>query len=151
MKKQTLIQIFCTKIGWLAITCILAIIFGILTNFIDSEWPYYAMIISFLYPAGLGLVMMAYAWIINPIRERKESKRLAAEEANKKLLVEADSPVDYMIMNPGTTPVEIKPLVSPGVSVTENVEKKIPIKNPVVKKAPLKKPQIKKTTPKKKK
>jgi hypothetical protein len=59
-------QIFCTKIGWLFIFLFLSLVFGILSNWID--WCEYAMFISLIYPVGLSLVMIVYAWIINPIK-----------------------------------------------------------------------------------
>ena len=76
MKDKTrhwLLQIFATKIGWLAITLLLAIVFGILGNYYD--WAAIAMYICFLYPVGLTLVMIVYAWIINPLRDYKERKK----------------------------------------------------------------------------
>lgn len=72
--RQALAQIFLTKIGWLLLTLFLAIVFGVLANYID--WCEYAMYICFLYPVGLTLVMMVYGWIINPIRIYKEQKRI---------------------------------------------------------------------------
>lgn len=71
--KNIFLQIFATKIGWLAISMFLFIFFGILANYHD--WAIIAMKISLIYPLGLALVMMIYAWIVNPIRDYKESKK----------------------------------------------------------------------------
>ena len=71
--RKVLVQIFCTKVGWLGFSLLMAIIFGLLSNFFD--WCETAMYISFIYPVGLLLVMMAYAWVINPIREYKKNKK----------------------------------------------------------------------------
>lgn len=70
--RQILTQIFCTKVGWLGITLLCAIVFGLLSSVID--WCEIAMYISFIYPVVLLLIMMVYAWIINPIREYKKNK-----------------------------------------------------------------------------
>ena len=59
-------QIFCTKIGWLFICIAFSVIFGVLANWFD--WAEYAMFISLIYPVGLSIVMLIYAWIINPLR-----------------------------------------------------------------------------------
>lgn len=77
--KQILVQIFCTKIGWLLLTLCLAVIFGVLAENFDCEWCDIVMYVCFLYPVGLTLVMIAYGWVINPIRDRKESKRMAEQ------------------------------------------------------------------------
>jgi len=66
MNKFILQQIFCTKIGWLFICLFLSVLFGTLSNWID--WCEYAMYVSLIYPAGLSVVMIIYAWIINPIK-----------------------------------------------------------------------------------
>lgn len=67
--KKTLLQIFGTKIGWLFVSLFLTVIFGVLSNFYD--WAEIPMFISLIYPVGLSLVMIVYAWIINPINEQK--------------------------------------------------------------------------------
>lgn len=61
-------QIFCTKIGWLIICLFLSLVFGILANWID--WCQTAMFISLVYPILLTIVMIVFAWIINPIKKR---------------------------------------------------------------------------------
>lgn len=66
MNKFIFQQIFCTKIGWLFICLFLTLVFGILSNWFD--WATYAMFISLIYPVGLSLVMLIYAWIINPFK-----------------------------------------------------------------------------------
>lgn len=74
--KQLLIQLFCTYIGWLFISIILIIVFGLLSThstFITGWIIFdYLMILPGAYIAILTIVMMAYAWIINPWKNRKK-------------------------------------------------------------------------------
>jgi len=65
-----------TKLGWLIISFLWIGTFMIINDNIESPWPFFVAIPGFLYIIGLFLVMIAYAWVINPIRERKETKRL---------------------------------------------------------------------------
>jgi hypothetical protein len=67
-----LLQIFSTKIGWLVITILSTLIFGILSNF--YEWAVIPTFISLIYPVCLTLIMIVYAWIINPIKDLKNKK-----------------------------------------------------------------------------
>lgn len=53
------------KMLWLYITGALYIIFGVLTNWYD--WAVLPMFISLAYPFELGIVMIFYAFVINPI------------------------------------------------------------------------------------
>lgn len=71
--KNYLIQLFCTKVGWLAVCMVLVVVFGALSNFI--EWFEYLMFASLAYPVILGIVMMVYAFIINPIRRLKNKDK----------------------------------------------------------------------------
>lgn len=71
--KQWLLQIFTTKLGLLAVSVVLILVFGILGN--KYEWAATVMKICWLYPIGLALVMFAYAWVINPIRDYKARKQ----------------------------------------------------------------------------
>ena len=65
-----------TKLGWLIISFLWIGTFMIIDDNIKSGWAFWVAIPGFLYIIGLFLVMIAYAWVINPIRERKETKRL---------------------------------------------------------------------------
>ncbi|MEK6879300.1 MAG: hypothetical protein AABY22_06815 [Nanoarchaeota archaeon] len=69
-RKKLLVQIFCTKGGWLAISLFFVLIFGVLANWF--EWAYLASAISFIYPAILGLTLIVFALFINPIKNRKK-------------------------------------------------------------------------------
>ena len=71
--KHWLLQIFATKIGLLAVSVVLILVFGILGN--KYERAATIMYLAWIYPIGLALVMMAYAWVINPIRDYKERKK----------------------------------------------------------------------------
>lgn len=64
------LQIFCTKIGWVIICIFLA---GLSTWFFDYPVEGYILIALMSYPVGLTLVMIVFALIINPIRDRKKS------------------------------------------------------------------------------
>lgn len=72
--KNILVQIFCTKIGWLIVCFLLALIFGLLSNYYD--WAEIVMYICMVYPFVLALVAIAYGWIINPIRDYKNDKKI---------------------------------------------------------------------------
>ena len=58
------------KVELLFICMGLVVIFGVLSNFFD--WALYVCFICLAYPVGFSLVMLAYAWIINPIKALKE-------------------------------------------------------------------------------
>ena len=78
--KTALLQVFATKIGWAFISMVLLVVFGVFSTnstLIENgyEWCNYAMIPPALYLLVLTLIMMAYAWIINPIRAYKERKK----------------------------------------------------------------------------
>ena len=60
-------QLFTTKIGWLMVTVVLGVIFGILANY--YPWCGTAMFISWIYPTLYIVIAIVYAWIINPINE----------------------------------------------------------------------------------
>ena len=66
--KKDLQQVFGTKIGWLFICLFLTVVFGVLANWID--WCEYAMFISLIYPVCLSIIMIVYAWIINPLKKK---------------------------------------------------------------------------------
>ncbi len=71
--KFWLLQIFATKIGWLGISLLSMVTFGILGNFYD--WAQTATLISLIYPVILTLIMIVYAFIINPINDLKERRK----------------------------------------------------------------------------
>lgn len=80
--KKVLVQIFCTKIGWLGVTLLLAFIFGLIADRTDCDWCAYVMYACFAYPVGLTIVMIVYAWIINPLRDYRENKKLREQNKN---------------------------------------------------------------------
>jgi len=61
------LQIFKTKIGWLVLTLLLSIIFGVISNF--YLWAERAMFVCLLYPFGLAQSMIVYPWVIKPIKK----------------------------------------------------------------------------------
>lgn len=75
-----LLQIFATKIGWLGLSLLSALVFGILSNW--YEWAELPAMLSWVWPVILTLIAIAYAWVINPIRAYKETKKM--KEQNKK-------------------------------------------------------------------
>lgn len=67
-------QLFTTKIGWLVICLLLTFSFGIISNEFDLFWAEIMMYLSLVYPIILLIIMLVYACIINPLRERKNGK-----------------------------------------------------------------------------
>jgi len=67
---QILLQIFTTKIGWFLLCIAFSVIFSILSNYF--YWAQIALIISLLYPVSLTILFIIYAFIINPLRDRRE-------------------------------------------------------------------------------
>ena len=65
-----------TKLGWLLISFIWLGIFMIIDDNIESNWAFWTAMPALVYIVGLCLVMIAYGWVINPIREYKETKKL---------------------------------------------------------------------------
>ena len=72
-----------TKLGWLLISFVWACTFTAIDNNVEGDWAFWVSVPALLYMFGLVLVMIAYAWVINPIREYKENKKIR-EEYNKK-------------------------------------------------------------------
>jgi Na+-translocating ferredoxin:NAD+ oxidoreductase RnfD subunit len=70
--KNFLTQIFCTKLGWVLISFLLALIFIILSDRYD--WASTCAYLSMIYPVFLTLKLIVYGWFINPMRERRERK-----------------------------------------------------------------------------
>lgn len=66
----------CTKLGWLIISMIWGGIFLVIDNTQDSYWALILAAPAVLYAVGLFLVMMVYAYILNPLREYKETKKI---------------------------------------------------------------------------
>ena len=65
-----------TKLGWLLISFIWLGVFMIIDDNVEGNWAFWTAMPALAYIAGLTLVMMAYAWVINPIRDYKENKKL---------------------------------------------------------------------------
>jgi hypothetical protein len=65
--KHWLLQIFTTKIGWVGLSILGLIIFGILGNF--YAWAGTAAIICSFVLFGFALLWVIFAWIVNPIKE----------------------------------------------------------------------------------
>lgn len=120
-----------TKIGKLIASLLLT---GICLGLSEIwDFMYYVAMIFMIYPLGLTLVMIAYAWVINPMRDWKESQKA------KKMAQNAEK-VTPIIEEPKTVPagaivtqkiIEIESLKSPGVGVKEveaNKKKKAPAK-----------------------
>lgn len=70
--RHWLLQIFATKIGWLGVSLLSAIVFGVLAN--NHEWAYWPAMLSWVYPIIFALIMFVYGWILNPIRRYREQK-----------------------------------------------------------------------------
>jgi len=73
-----------TKLGWLIISFLWIGTFMIIDDNIESNWAFYVALPGFAYIIILFLIMLAYAWVINPWKENVENKRLR-DEASKKV------------------------------------------------------------------
>jgi hypothetical protein len=81
--KRSLRWLVCTKLGWLIISAIWFSVFKLIDNSIESDWAFWVSMPAGLYILGLTLVMIAYGWIINPIREYKENKKFKEQNKDK--------------------------------------------------------------------
>jgi len=81
--KQFLKWLVYTKLGWCVISFIWMAIFLLIDSNVDAEWPFWVAMLGAAYLFGLTLVMIAFAWVINPIREYKENKKLREELKQK--------------------------------------------------------------------
>lgn len=63
---------YLNKTFWLKAFIAIAIVFGIIYQFPNCDWAIYPVFVAFGYCAGIGIIMIVYAWIINPIRLIKE-------------------------------------------------------------------------------
>jgi uncharacterized membrane protein len=64
-----------TKMGWMLISIVWFIVFRIIDTNIESDWAFWVSMPAAAYLVGLFLVMMAYAFVINPIRDYKEKEK----------------------------------------------------------------------------
>jgi uncharacterized membrane protein len=68
-----------SKFGWCILGFIFAAIFLISSNYVENEIfynvLYYAGMSCIGFVAVMTLIFIAYAWVINPIREYKENKK----------------------------------------------------------------------------
>ena len=58
----------------MVISLLLTGVFVVLSDF--YEWAELGIYICLIYPVVLLIVLIIHAWILNPIRERKENKKL---------------------------------------------------------------------------
>lgn len=77
--KNVLFWLTHTKLGWFLISFAWGATFQIIDSFQESSWAFWVSLLGWAYVVGLMLVLIAYAWVINPIRERKESKKMKEE------------------------------------------------------------------------
>jgi hypothetical protein len=63
-----------TKVGKLLASFVWLFIWLGLESVTKVEWFFYVAMVGTVYPILLTLVMIAYAWVINPIRDLKESR-----------------------------------------------------------------------------
>ena len=64
-----------TKLGWFLISFVWSATFMIVDNNISGDWAYWTAMPGIAYMFGLTLVGIAYAWVINPLREYRENKK----------------------------------------------------------------------------
>ena len=74
--KNALFWMTHTKLGWLLISFGWLALFMYINDNVEGSWAFWVATPALAYIVGLTLVMIAYAWVINPIREYKENKKL---------------------------------------------------------------------------
>jgi len=116
--------VYTTKIGKLIASFALAAICLFLSEIWD--FMYYVAMAFMAYPFGLTLVMIAYAWVINPMKDWKESQKAknAVQNAEKATPV-IEAPQEIPSSAAVTQKIiEIETLKSPGVNVKETGSKR---------------------------
>jgi uncharacterized transporter YbjL len=126
-----------TKIGKLIASFLLASICLFLSEIWD--FMYYVAMAFMAYPFGLTIVMIAYAWVINPMKDWKESQKAKkmAQSSEKTPSVVEEAKVIPETAAVTQKLIEIEGLKSPGVVVKEVDPKNKKTEAP--KKAPAKK------------
>ena len=79
--KNALKWLVYTKLGWFILSFIWTAIFMLIDSNIESNWAFWVAVPAMAYMFGLTMVAIAYAWVINPIREYKANKKF--RENNK--------------------------------------------------------------------
>jgi hypothetical protein len=72
--KRGLKWLVMTKLGLFVTSFIWLIIWTGVYNNVEGEWPAYVALPGLAYIVIMTLIMIVYAWIINPIREWKKRK-----------------------------------------------------------------------------
>lgn len=67
-------QIFRTNMGRLVFSFMWASAWMGVYNNVESEWPFWVAMVGIVHILVLFLIMMAYAWVINPLRDYRERK-----------------------------------------------------------------------------
>lgn len=73
--KKFIQSLIASRLYRLGFCLILSVIFGALSNIPGMEFMTTVMLIPLAYVVWLALVLMAYAWVINPIKELKERRK----------------------------------------------------------------------------
>jgi len=88
--KNTVLFLFCTHIGRILFLFLFAAINFLISDYTGNDYvylgTYYAFVASIIALFGYFLVFIAYAWVINPIREYKQNKAFQKELAEKEKL-----------------------------------------------------------------
>lgn len=71
--KNKIISLLKNKLFWLILSIISSVTFGFIYE-TPYDLSYKLMLISLIYPVCLTIVMLVYAWIINPIKSLKKDK-----------------------------------------------------------------------------
>lgn len=69
-------QLFRTKLGWLLVSVLWVAAWMVVYENSEGEWAFWVASPGLAYMLGLTLVMIAYAWIINPIRDYRNNRKL---------------------------------------------------------------------------
>ncbi len=73
--KNALRWLVSTKLGWFIISFLWTALFIGIDSNVEGNWAFWLAMPGVAYMLGLTLVLIAYAWVINPIREYKENKK----------------------------------------------------------------------------
>jgi len=69
-----------TNLGRIGLAFIWILIFLSINSVVDGVWAFWTAMVGVAYLVGFTLVAIVFAWIINPIRDRKRRKELERQK-----------------------------------------------------------------------